>query len=273
MSFTRRLIPVEIKLGFINIPAHGVELMPDKSGQIEVYLGNEKTTLRYNADYKRIFGLTKWYKDHGIKATDEIVIDKLKENTYRFTLKRETIGATEEKSTRGAEDLIDLSGLSSMAKGDIVEDRIKELILLHGQGLMSVYKPVSDTEGIDLIVVKNGMFHPIFLQVKSRFTLTSNGSFIMDIRMKTFNPHHAYYVVGAYFNPEKLEIDDHILFIPTKDLEKSATVVNARNEKRYRVTTKLSPDSHSRWRSYIIKKTELAERLIEKFSEMSDYLK
>jgi len=36
---------------------------------------------------------------------------------------------------------------------------------------LSVYKPVTDSEGIDLIVVKNGVFQPVFLQVKARFNL------------------------------------------------------------------------------------------------------
>lgn len=272
-NFTRTLIPVELKLGFLKIPAGGVKLLPDETGKINVFLDNEKIELHYNAEYNRIFGLTKWYRENKVNAGDEINVEKISEKTFKLTIKESEPQTTEEKQIEEAKELIDLSRLTSTAKGDIVEDRIKELILLHGLGEMNVYKPVSDTEGIDLIVVKSGMFHPLFLQVKGRFTLTSNGSFLMDIRMKTFNPHNSYYVVGAYFNPEKLEVDDYILLIPTKILEKEATVVKARNEKRFRVTTKLSPDTRSKWKNYIIKKMELSEKLIEKFSEMDNWLR
>lgn len=273
MSFTRKLISVEVRLGFLRIPSKGLDLMPEKTGKIDILLDGEKKKFHYNADYHRIFGLTAWYKKNKAIPTDEILVEKINENAYRLSFKKGKPDSEEEIKKEEAKELIDLSGLSSSAKGDIVEDRIKELILLHGLGEMSVYKPVTDTEGIDLIIVKNGMFQPLFLQVKSRFNLQKNGSFIIDIRMKTFNPHHSYYAIGAYFNPEKMEIDDHILFIPTKELEKKANIVNARNEKRYRVTTRLTPDSRGKWKDYIIKKTELAEKLIEKFSEMSTYLK
>lgn len=272
---TRRLIEVEVRLGFLYIPAHGLDLMPDESCQIKVLFKDTKEgkKLKYNTDYKRIFGLTPWYRKNKVKVGDEILIQRTKENTYQISLKKEHIPVTDDQREEKAKELIDLSGLSSTAKGDIVEDRIKELVLLHGQGLLNVYKPVSDTEGVDLIVVKNGMFQPIFIQVKGRFTLTKQGAFLMDIRLKTFNPHHSYYVVGAFFNQGKLEIDDYILLIPTKVIKNKAVPIKAGKEKRFRVATILNPKTKSKWGKYIIKKTELANILIEKFEEMSTYLK
>ena len=35
-KFIRKLIDVEIKLGFLHIPAAGIEMMPDKDGKIAV---------------------------------------------------------------------------------------------------------------------------------------------------------------------------------------------------------------------------------------------
>ena len=82
-----------------------------------------------------------------------------------------------------------------MSKGNIVEDRIKELIILYGQGLLNVYKPVVDNRGIDLIVIREGVFMPIFLQVKSRFNAAEKETLLIDVNDKTFNPHHSFYIV------------------------------------------------------------------------------
>jgi len=57
-KFVRQLIGVEIKLGFLYIPAHGVELMPNKDGSIKVTLDGEQKALHYNAAHRRVFGLT-----------------------------------------------------------------------------------------------------------------------------------------------------------------------------------------------------------------------
>jgi len=48
--------------------------------------------------------------------------------------------------------------------------------------------------------------------------------------MKTFNTHHSYFVVGAYFDVNTFEIDDHILFILSKIVKNLGKVVNARHE-------------------------------------------
>ena len=91
--------------------------------------------------------------------------------------------------------------------------------------------------------------------------------------MKTFNTHHSYFVVGAYFDVNTFEIDDHILFIPSKIVKNLGTVVNARDEKRYRITTNLLKPGKSKWADYIITKQGLVESILGKFNEMGKYLK
>jgi hypothetical protein len=276
-EFSRKLIEVEIRLGFLSVPSKGTELMPEEKTKVDVFLGEGETTLSlsYNPDHKRLFGLTAWYKKHDAKPKDEVVVSMLKERppTYRFVFNKAKAAEDLRAKEKEAKELIDLSGLSSTSKGDIVEDRIKELILLYGQGLLNVYKPVSDTEGIDLIVVKSGMFQPIFLQAKGRFSLHRDRIIIADISLKTFNPHHSYYVVIAYFNPSTLEIDDYILFIPTERIKGNAVIVNTKYGQRYRVTTQLRPQSKSKWAEYLIRKSDLANKLIEKFEEMARYIR
>jgi len=264
----RKLIGVEIKLGFIYIPSRGLELMPNNSAKINAILDDDNQILTYNSIYRRIFGLTKWYKKHDLKPGQEVIITKEK-NIYKFELRKEK---ETKKAKVKSEDLIDISGLSSVSKGNIVEDRIKELILLQGQGLLSVYKPVTDTEGIDLIIVKNGMFQPIFLQVKSRFNLQRK-NFITNINKKTFNSHHSYYIIGAYFDLKNMELFNNLLLIPSSDVEKKAITLTPNNRPIYRIVSSLGLESKSKWSEYLISKNVLADKLIEKFEEMSKYIK
>ncbi len=276
-GFSRKLIEVEIRLGFLSIPSRGTDIMPDEKTKVDVYLDNESNTrsLSYNPGHKRLFGLTEWYRKHNANPKDEVTLKLIKKApiTYKLTFDKAEPLEDQRSREREAKELIDLSGLSSTSKGDIVEDRIKELILLYGQGLLNVYKPVSDTEGIDLIIVKSGIFQPIFVQVKGRFNLQKNRAIIADISLKTFNPHHSYYAVIAYFNPSTLEINDHLLMIPSEEVKDNAVIINTKYGQRYRVTTQLNPESKSKWAKFIIKKSELADRLLEKFEEMARYIK
>ena len=59
--------------------------------------------------------------------------------------------------------------ISSQKKGSITEARIAELIILYGKTSLSCYKPISDDEGIDLIVKEKGSFKTMYIQIKSRF--------------------------------------------------------------------------------------------------------
>ena len=268
----RKLIEVEIRLGFLTIPSKSIELMPSENTQIKVILDGKEGKLSYNPNYRRIFGLTSWFRKNDAEPGDLVIITK-KEGVYIVLLKKQDT-TNFEKVQEEAEKLVDLSGLSSQAKGNIVEDRIKELLLLHGQGLLSAYTPVTDTEGIDLIVVKNGQFHPIFLQIKGRYNLHQDRSLILSIKVKTFSPHSNYFLVGAFFNPKTLEIEENLLLIPSQDLVKNAIVV--RSKKRgewYRVVSSLDLNSKGKWSDYIVKKIDLASKLLEKFEEIDKYVK
>jgi hypothetical protein len=270
-DIVRKPTDVEVRMGFIYIPAAGLELFPEENSSISVQLEGEdkQKNLRYNADHKRVSGLTSWFKKQKIKPEDGLRIHKPeRKSVYVISLKRHL----EEEPEKEAMELIELSGLSTKAKGDIVEDRIRELIVLHGQGLLNVYRPVVDIEGIDLIVVKSGIYQPIFIQVKGRFNLQKGGAFLIDIGKKTFSPHHSYYVVGAFFDPKRLEIHDHILLVPSVKAKK-ATMVRCKSSERYRISTALRPDSKSKWAKFVVEKTKLAELLLEKFEEIEKYLK
>lgn len=244
-KFIRKLIDVEIKLGFLHIPAAGIEVMPEKDAKIAVAIDGKENQLTYNTKHKRIFGLVRWYKAHNARVGDEVVLEK-DGSKYVLSFKDKS----QETPLKEAETLLDISGLSSQAKGDIVEERIKELIVLQGQGLLSVYRPVTDTQGVDLVVTKAGMFQPIFLQIKGRFNVEKRGYFLMDINKRTFTAHHSYFVIGAYFNPQKLEIDENVLLVPSLEMELAEDGIRS-SSNRLNWNDGQSRKSSQRWRKNI----------------------
>ena len=82
-KFIRKLIDVEIKLGFLHIPAAGITMMPEKDTKIAVAIDEKENRLTYNAKHKRVFGLVRWYKAHNTRVGDEIVFEK---SGSKFTL-------------------------------------------------------------------------------------------------------------------------------------------------------------------------------------------
>lgn len=262
----RKLIEVEITKGFLNVPPCAQSNLPQESKSVPVRLGVDSPSkkLRYNATHKRFFGLTKWYRSNGLRVGQMLNISVADGHV--------TIIPTSQRQSDDVETakaIVNLSGLSSASKGNIVEDRIKELLLLYGQGLLNVYRPVIDNEGIDLIVLRNGVFHPIFLQVKSRFDVKERGNFIIDVSSSTFQPHHSFFIVGASFDPVNMEIEDNILVIKSLDLEEMANRVN--NGKKLRVVSSLQDNSKNKWAPFMVKKQHLVEKLLEKFAEMDQY--
>jgi hypothetical protein len=269
VKYQRRIIEVEKKLGFLYVPAAGEESMPKQNGNIRVKLDGENRVreLHYNADHKRIFGLTDWYNKMDIR-TGSVLNVIVKEKVMSITMNSPSGRPAEEKESK---PFINISNLPSAAKGNIAEDRVKELIVLHGQGLLNVYKPVVDSGGIDLIVLKSGIFLPIYLQVKSRFNVHESKQMTLTISGATFKPHHSFYVIGVSFNPHTLTIDDRILFIPSAEVEKLGNRLKHKNN--IRVMASYNEKTKSQWGKYFIRSSDLADKLIEKFEESSKYLR
>jgi len=265
IHYKRQIIEVEKRLGFMYIPAVAQELMPSENEKVTVHFpGKEESRqLSYNSDYSRIFGLTEWYKKNKIEVGTVLDIAASEEE---ITI---SLPASKQQSALDeAEALIDLSGLTSIEKGDIIEDRIKELLVLYGQGLLNVYKPVVDKEGIDLLVTKSGTFKTIFIQVKSRFNAVENNQLVLTIKKQ--KPHYSYYVVGAAFNPATLELEDRLLLIPSHELDTHG--VHLKNGTT-RVTASLKANSQDVWQQFFIRKQDLVNHLLEKFEEAARYLR
>lgn len=273
---TRILIAKEIELGFLRIPLEFKKHFPKGKAKVLFKIDERRRALSYNSTYRRVFGLTEYFRKHKATPKDAVEITLLGNKLFELEFKKLS---SEEKyvapiTSKEAKELINLSDLSSRIKGNIVEQRIGELIMLYGQGLLNVYKPIADIEGIDLIVVKKGIFQPLFIQVKSRYNLRSGNRLQIGIKQKGFCAHHAFFIVGAYFNPQKMDIEDYLVFIPSEDFQKKSFKVRAgKKNALYVLTTPLSPESKGKFAKFIIKKENLVNKIFEKFSEIEKYLK
>lgn len=267
ITYQRKLIEVEKKLGFLYVPAKARELLPNENAEIRLLLPGEKTSSikTYNADHNRIFGLTPFFKKHKLKAGDMVSVE-ISEDLITISLQQqEKIEDSEEKEE---ETFIDVSGLSSQSKGNIGEDRVKEIILLYSQGLLNVYKPVIDDRGIDLIVLKEKIYNPIYLQVKTRFNVHKRNTLILTINGNTFKPHHSYFIVGLSFNQERMEMDDDILFIPSKEIPELASKLNDGN---WRVTVSITNGKTTgKYKKYFVTKEELVNKLLERIDLVNE---
>ena len=211
-------------------------------------------------------------------GADEVFIiddgssDKSWETLENYALENKLLKISKHKKNKGF--IPTVNALFREAKGDIVEDRIKELVLLYGQGLLNIYKPTNDTEGIDLIVVKNGVYQPLFLQVKSNYKLHGGRNLLVQVGDRTLHPHHTLFVVGAYFNPKELEINDKLIFIPSEIVHKEGQKVKLSGTNTgHRVTVSLKDGSTAKFTEYLVKKTDFVNKLLEKFKEIERYYK
>jgi hypothetical protein len=272
ITYQRQLIGVEIKLGFLYVPAQARDLLPNENDKVQVLLeGDTKAKEKsYNADYNRIFGLTPFFKKHKLDKGDILSV-QVSESLIKVELAKSTIIEDQEETEQ--EDLIDISGLSSQAKGNIAEDRVKEIILLNSQGLLNVYRPVIDTRGIDMIVLKEGVFLPIYIQVKSRFQVKKKDQLILTIAKNTFKQHHANYLVGISYEPDTAEIGEDILFMPSKKVIEMASTVQNNGKEYYRIQVTYSKAKSSKYKKYFMSKQDFVESLLEKFETMSEMIK
>lgn len=271
----RKIIAKEIELGFLRVPVSLKQYFPKSSDKVNCIIDGRSKELTYNPKYGRLFGLVNYFRKNESTPNDIVEFEIRENNKVVLTYKKIKDKEKEISSIEieEAEDIINVSELPSQTKGNIVEQRIAELILLYGQGLLNVYKPISDIEGIDLIVVKKGVFQPIFIQVKGRYNLR-NGNIQIGVKYNNFNAHHTFFVVAAYFDPKDIDISDYLIFIPSEDFKNKANVVNKGKDKAmYVLNSRLTKEYDGRFSDFVIKKENLVNKIFEKFKEMERYIK
>lgn len=138
-----------------------------------------------------------------------------------------------------------------------------ELVTLGSLGQLTSYVPKSDDDGIDIIINKKGDFRPLFIQVKSRFSLSKNGQFIQNVGQSTFKSHPAFYIIFLLFNETTFEVET-VWLIPSTEFEQKAYLKSSgfTYKSFYRFSANPSTEGN-RWASYRVEKENLGKELLE----------
>lgn len=155
------------------------------------------------------------------------------------------------------------ASVSSRQKGDIGEARIAELVTLYGPNL-SCYKPLTDDEGVDILVKPRNSFKNFHLQVKTRYGTTSNTSLIAHIKVKSVQADKAMGLVFAFFDIEDGDMWDFLWFVPAKDFVKLAKISrNPRLGPIYKFIAGRSGKETNKWNKFLIDKRDLGNKIFE----------
>jgi hypothetical protein len=150
--------------------------------------------------------------------------------------------------------------ISTKQKGDIAEARIAELITLYGDTTLSCYKPISDDEGIDLIVKEKGSLKTMYIQIKSRFGDNPDGIFTATTKTTGVVDNYSMAIIFCFFDTEEGDIWDYLWFVPSPDFLKMANKLD--NGKLLGFVAGRKKKESNKWDNYLIDKRNLANQII-----------
>jgi len=157
------------------------------------------------------------------------------------------------------------TNLNTKQKGDIAEARVAELITLYGEEGLSCYKPISDDEGIDILVKKRGVAEVAYIQVKSSFGDKSRG-FVSTVKEKTILNKRRMLLIFVYFDLTEGDLHDYVFCVPAPEfLKLTANDKKKTNDRVFTVGLK-KPDQ-SKYARFLIEKRELANKILEILNE------
>lgn len=154
--------------------------------------------------------------------------------------------------------------LMSVQKGNIVEARVAELILLYGTNL-SCYRPLSDDEGIDLIVKEKGSLKSIYIQIKSNFSDDFSRPFVATVKERSTVDNYSMAFVFCLFDTAKGDVHDYVWFVPAPDFIRMAH--KDKNDLLGFVSGKQKKDSN-KWDAFMIDKRDLSNRVTEQLKRI-----
>jgi hypothetical protein len=150
--------------------------------------------------------------------------------------------------------------ISTKQKGDIAEARIAELITLYGETSLSCYKPISDDEGIDLIVKEKGSLKTMYIQIKSRFGSNPDEIYTATTKATTLVDNYSMAIVFCYFDTEAGDVWDYVWFVPAPDFIKMANKL--KNGESLGFVAGRKKKESNKWDNYLIDKRDLANQII-----------
>lgn len=159
-----------------------------------------------------------------------------------------------------------LSRVSSKQKGDIAEARIAELVTLYGDTEVSCFKPLSDDEGIDLIVKPKGKLKALYIQVKSRFGSDPSEIFTATVKASGVVDNYSMAYVFCYFDTTEGDIWDYVWLVPAPDFLKKAN--RLQDGKLLGFVAGRKQSEGNKWDEYLIDKTDLSAGIVQQLDKL-----
>lgn len=156
------------------------------------------------------------------------------------------------------------AGISPKQKGDIAENRIAELTTLYGDSTLACYKPISDDEGIDLIVKRKGSLKTLYIQIKSRYGNNPDEIFTATTKASTLEDNYSMAMVFCYFDTEDGDLWNYLWFVPAPDFVRMANKLEG--GKKYGFVAGRQRKDSNKWDSFLIDKKDLANTIIKQMS-------
>ena len=205
------------------------------NAQLVVDINSKKEKSRFIKTAPSVFGLN--------PIIPQIITKKL-----RYEIKKE------EKKYKISKNI------STRQKGDIAEARVAELITLYGDTTLSCYKPISDDEGIDLIVKEKGSLKTMYIQIKSRYGDNPDEIFTATTKASTVVDNYSVATVFCFFDTEEGDLWNYLWFVPAPDLLKLANKLDGGRLLGFVAGRKKKETN--KWDQYLIDKRDLANQII-----------
>ena len=138
--------------------------------------------------------------------------------------------------------------------------------MLYGDTTLSCYKPISDDEGIDLIVKEKGSLKTMYIQIKSRFGSDPTSSFTANVKTFFMQDNYSMAVIFCFFDVDKGDLWDYVWFIPAPDFIELAD--NKSSEKHLMFSAGRKKKELNKWNKYLIDKKSLANKIIEQMKRI-----
>lgn len=158
--------------------------------------------------------------------------------------------------------------VSTKQKGDIAEARIAELIILYGDTTLSCYKPISDDEGIDLIVKEKGSLKTMYIQIKSRFGNSPDEIFTATTKASGVVDNYSMATIFCYFDTEEGDVWDYLWFVPAPDFIKLANKINNAGKPMLGFVAGRKKNESNKWDQFLIDKRDLANTIISQMKRI-----
>lgn len=198
------------------------------------------------------------------KNGEKSLFRKTAPSTFSLNTDTKTVPKEELTEEHEKKEYVVSKTLMSVQKGNIVEARVSELILLYGTNL-SCYRPISDDEGIDLIVKEKASLKSIYIQIKGNFSDDFSRPFVATVKQRSVTDNYSMAFVFCLFDTAKGDVHDYVWFVPAPDFIRMAH--KDKNDLLGFVSGKQKKDSN-KWDAYMIDKRDLANRVIEQLKRI-----